>query len=80
MIKTNYSLSQRLTIIDALDTLWVMEQYDEFKLGRDWVANELTFDKVHSYFGISSYGIIYSRNRIEIFQCLKQLLEFLEVF
>ena len=34
-----------LTIVDSLDTLWLMNMMDEYKEARDWVANELTFDK-----------------------------------
>ena len=31
------------TIIDSLDTLWLMELREQFQEARDWVANELTF-------------------------------------
>ncbi len=34
------------TIVDALDTLWIMGLEAEFKDGRDWVANSLSFDVV----------------------------------
>lgn len=34
-----------LTIIDSLDTLWIMDLKDEFKRGRDWVAESLHFNK-----------------------------------
>lgn len=34
-----------LTIIDSLDTLWLMNMMDEYKEARDWVEHELTFDK-----------------------------------
>ena len=34
-----------MTIVDALDTLWIMDMKDEFQLGRDWVAESLNFDK-----------------------------------
>jgi len=34
-----------LTIVDSLDTLWIMGLRDEFKRGRDWVADHLSFDK-----------------------------------
>ena len=34
-----------LTIIDSLDTLWVMGLKEEFQKARDWVATELSFDK-----------------------------------
>ena len=33
------------TIIDALDTLHVMGLMDEFKKGRDWVAENLNFEQ-----------------------------------
>jgi hypothetical protein len=34
-----------LTIVDSLDTLWIMGLKDEFQKARDWVANELSFEK-----------------------------------
>lgn len=33
------------TLLDALDTLWVMDLQDEFQQGREWVANNLRWDK-----------------------------------
>jgi len=35
-----------LTIVDALDTLWIMDLKDEFRAGQEWVRNSLNFDKV----------------------------------
>ncbi|WAR07139.1 MA1A2-like protein [Mya arenaria] len=32
------------TIIDALDTLYIMEMDEEFKIGRDWVATDFKFE------------------------------------
>lgn len=34
-----------LTIVDSLDTLWVMGLKDEFTQARDWIAKEQTFDR-----------------------------------
>ncbi len=34
------------TIVDGLDTLYIMGLMDEFKQGRDWVATSLTFEGV----------------------------------
>ena len=34
------------TIIDALDTLYIMELDEEFKKGRDWVATSFKFEGV----------------------------------
>jgi len=34
-----------LTIIDSLDTLWIMDLKDEFNRGKDWVAANLHFNK-----------------------------------
>ncbi|XP_026167582.1 mannosidase, alpha, class 1B, member 1b isoform X3 [Mastacembelus armatus] len=34
-----------LTLIDALDTMWIMELKEEFKEAKAWVAAELTFNK-----------------------------------
>lgn len=36
-------LSQGLTIVDSLDTIWLMGLTDEFAKARDWVANSLQF-------------------------------------
>ncbi|XP_032433793.1 mannosidase, alpha, class 1B, member 1b [Xiphophorus hellerii] len=34
-----------LTLIDALDTMWILELKQEFEEAREWVASELTFNK-----------------------------------
>ncbi|XP_018614917.2 endoplasmic reticulum mannosyl-oligosaccharide 1,2-alpha-mannosidase isoform X3 [Scleropages formosus] len=34
-----------LTLIDALDTMWILNLKEEFKEARTWVAKELSFDK-----------------------------------
>ncbi|XP_040180391.1 endoplasmic reticulum mannosyl-oligosaccharide 1,2-alpha-mannosidase isoform X2 [Rana temporaria] len=34
-----------LTLIDALDTMWILGLKEEFQEARAWVATELTFDK-----------------------------------
>ena len=34
-----------LTLIDSLDTMWLMNLKDEYQEARDWVANELHVDK-----------------------------------
>lgn len=34
-----------LTIVDSLDTLFIMGMKEEFQKARDWVATELSFDK-----------------------------------
>lgn len=36
------------TIVDALDTLLIMNMTEEFNRGRDWIENELTFDDINS--------------------------------
>ena len=38
------------TIIDALDTLYIMGLKDEFKKGRDWVASNFNFANIVSKF------------------------------
>lgn len=40
------SLSLGATIIDAADTLYVMELMDEYKKARDWIATSFNFDGV----------------------------------
>lgn len=34
-----------LTIIDSLDTLWIMGLKDQFQKARDWVESSLSFNK-----------------------------------
>lgn len=34
------------TIVDGLDTLYIMGLTEEFKKGRDWIATSLTFEGV----------------------------------
>lgn len=34
-----------LTLIDALDTMWILELKEEFEEAKSWVATELTFNK-----------------------------------
>ena len=38
------------TIVDGLDTLYIMGLHDEFKQGRDWIAQNLDFDIVSTFF------------------------------
>ena len=33
------------TIVDSLDTLWLLDMKDAFKAARDWVADSLQFDR-----------------------------------
>eukprot|EP00590_Aulacoseira_subarctica_P005390 CAMPEP_0172417882 /NCGR_PEP_ID=MMETSP1064-20121228/4368_1 /TAXON_ID=202472 /ORGANISM="Aulacoseira subarctica , Strain CCAP 1002/5" /LENGTH=473 /DNA_ID=CAMNT_0013156437 /DNA_START=31 /DNA_END=1449 /DNA_ORIENTATION=- len=35
-----------VTLVDSLDTLWLMELHDEFWEARDWVRDKLSFDNV----------------------------------
>lgn len=37
------------TLLDALDTLWIMDMKQEFARGRDWVANDLNLDLCASH-------------------------------
>ena len=41
------------TIVDALDTLKIMGLDEEFKQGRDWVADHLSFNVVSIYVCVS---------------------------
>lgn len=34
-----------VTLIDSLDTLWIMGMKDEFYRGRDWVRDNLSYNK-----------------------------------
>ena len=38
------SLSLGATIVDAIDTLYIMELEEEYKKARDWIATNLNFD------------------------------------
>lgn len=40
------------TIVDAMDTLYIMGLKDEFEKARSYVANELNFDKVSGLVGV----------------------------
>jgi mannosyl-oligosaccharide alpha-1,2-mannosidase len=42
------SANMGATIVDSLDTLLIMGLKDEYKLGRDWVANNFTLENVVS--------------------------------
>ncbi|XP_031776127.1 mannosyl-oligosaccharide 1,2-alpha-mannosidase IB-like isoform X5 [Apis florea] len=48
------------TIVDGLDTLYIMGLHDEFKQGRDWIAENLDFDILYN-------AITTMDDRIEIF-------------
>ena len=38
------------SIVDGLDTLYIMGLMDEYKKGRDWIATQLTFRGVSNTF------------------------------
>lgn len=38
------------TIVDGLDTLYLMGLHDEFRDGREWIANHLSFNDVVRFF------------------------------
>lgn len=40
------TINMGATIVDGLDTLYIMGLHDEFKQGRDWIAENLDFDLV----------------------------------
>lgn len=44
------------TILDGLDTLLIMGLNEEFKQGRDWIANELNVDSMVRF--IAFYNLI----------------------
>ncbi|KAL0126367.1 hypothetical protein PUN28_005037 [Cardiocondyla obscurior] len=54
------------TIVDGLDTLYIMGLHDEFKQGRDWIAENLDFDIVSTDFHfISAYLSIISISNLQ---------------
>lgn len=38
------------TILDGLDTLFIMGLDDEFKQGRDWITNDLNIDALVKFY------------------------------
>lgn len=40
------SAAMGATIVDAMDTLYIMGMMEEFEAGRDWIANSLDFNKM----------------------------------
>lgn len=45
------------TIIDSLDTLYIMNMKDELKMASDWVKEKLNFDQVYLKYGIISIAL-----------------------
>lgn len=43
------AMSLGATIVDGLDTLYIMGMMDEYKAGRDWIANSLDINSLVSY-------------------------------
>lgn len=43
------------TIVDALDTLYIMEMYDEFEAATEWVEKNLDFNMVRVAFKSSDF-------------------------
>ena len=47
------------TIIDALDTLYIMGMHDEFKQAREWIEQSLDFSQVVGYISVFETNIRY---------------------
>ncbi|KAK9507576.1 hypothetical protein O3M35_007402 [Rhynocoris fuscipes] len=47
------------TIVDGLDTLYIMGLHDEFKQGRDWIQNNLNFDDLNIDLSVFETNIRY---------------------
>lgn len=45
------------TIVDGLDTLYIMGLFDEYKMGRDWIATSLSLDQSNSEISIFETNI-----------------------
>lgn len=43
------------TIVDAIDTLYIMEMDKEFKMARDWIAEHLDFEGVKLFSSVKLY-------------------------
>ena len=52
---TNYRMG--LTIVDSLDTMWLMGLTEEFKKARDWVADHLNFASIHQQVSVFETNI-----------------------
>ena len=50
-----------MTIIDSLDTLFLMGMKEEFEEARDWIAKSLTYSNADtvSTFEVSYYYLLY---------------------
>ncbi|XP_075216552.1 mannosyl-oligosaccharide alpha-1,2-mannosidase IA-like [Lycorma delicatula] len=46
-----------VTIIDALDTLYIMGLHEEFNQGRDWIANNLNLKDMNVYLSVFEVNI-----------------------
>lgn len=49
------------SIVDALDTLYIMGLHDEFKDGQEWIEKNLDFSVVsdpHVYFFMAEYKVV----------------------
>jgi len=55
------------TIVDALDTLYIMGLKDEFNRGHDWVQNSFSFDGVSQF---KNFLIVRSLNLVVISKVL----------
>ena len=47
------------TIVDSLDTLWIMNVSQEYEKGRDWVVANLSFDGLHHSISVFETNIRY---------------------
>lgn len=45
------------SIVDAMDTLYIMEMYDEFDSARKWVSDNLSLENVHSDISVFEFNI-----------------------
>ncbi|KAI1292830.1 Mannosyl-oligosaccharide alpha-1,2-mannosidase IA [Halotydeus destructor] len=45
------------SIVDAMDTLFIMGLKDEFKMGRDWIADNLSIENMHTDISVFEFTI-----------------------
>lgn len=60
------------TIVDALDTLYIMGLHEEFKDGQEWVEQNLDFGVVCTHFPfihMNMYGTAVLRNCLDLRFC-----------
>lgn len=62
------------TIVDALDTLYLMNLMEEFEEGRSWVANEFSLDECDDYISVFEVNIRFIGGFLSLYALTGDLL------